>query len=698
LTSAAATAPSLADSFDLLAPSLPAALVAPALLPELRTMASTLAALPRAGLEVRLGPSPHVDLQQWFTTREREPQRLLDHVRRAGWSGPVARRLDGFLTRWSDASKELHDTVTELWLEFDYAAAPGARPLSPLSLFLGMAPDADALQTTFAALDALLGEGQAAPWRTQLAKCIEGCPDGARVSHIGLMLGRDTPSLRANVKNLSGEALPVYLREIGWPGALGDAVDLFATFRPLVDRVALCLDVGVGIKPELGFECSLDGQPPANPRWATLMRALVDRGWCSPAKSEALLEWPGLTTPANAAAPWPAELIRSELLRGSDQLTAFERQLSHVKLTLGRGPQPEAKAYFGYFHTWLRPPHDHDEAAPSQPPSRPRVSVRAGRSTPVSTDATIDGALGFLLAARTPKGWWLDFSGVLENNRRWRAGASDEWVSAYVGGALAGIDSDIARRAARRTWGLLVARRPPGAGWGFNRSSAPDADSTAWALRLAAAIREHRSPHAQLARAALNDYVRADGGLATYCDDSLAGWSRTSHACVTAAAAGVTTHPVLEFLRRAQAGDGSWSAYWWEDPEYPTALAAEALAASGALADRARVASAVAWATRRIGPDGSAANSPFATAWCVGLLGLTDDDASTSSRRRAVEWLVDRQREDGSWLASARLVVPPPHVSQPAAAAECTKTHDDARIFTTATVLAALTGGGTCRV
>src|SRR5205085_779729 len=72
-------------------------------------------------------------------------------------------------------------------------------------------------------------------------------------------------------------------------------------------------------------------------------------------------------------------------------------------------------------------------------------------------------------------------------------------------------------------------------------------------------------------------------------DGSYAGWCATSHACVTAAAASVGYEPGREFLRSAQHADGSWRSYWWDDDEYATALAAEALAATGDPDDRARV-------------------------------------------------------------------------------------------------------------
>jgi squalene cyclase len=148
-----------------------------------------------------------------------------------------------------------------------------------------------------------------------------------------------------------------------------------------------------------------------------------------------------------------------------------------------------------------------------------------------------------------------------------------------------------------------------------------------------------------------------------------------------------------EFLRHAQRDDGSWAAYWWEDDEYATALAAEALAATGRPDDRPRVESAVRWTLARIGQDGAAAGSPFATAWCVRILHLAADAAAVREQRaRSVAWLMHRQEPDGGWPASARLVAPRPDVTDRAASpVPPAASLDEARTFTTATVLSALT-------
>ena len=73
---------------------------------------------------------------------------------------------------------------------------------------------------------------------------------------------------------------------------------------------------------------------------------------------------------------------------------------------------------------------------------------------------SIEGATDFLLDARDERGWWRDFDTL--------AGASDEWVTAFVGTALAVAGDDRSMRAAWQAWRLLSRRRWWSAGWGYN--------------------------------------------------------------------------------------------------------------------------------------------------------------------------------------------------------------------------------------
>src|SRR5581483_8849805 len=75
--------------------------------------------------------------------------------------------------------------------------------------------------------------------------------------------------------------------------------------------------------------------------------------------------------------------------------------------------------------------------------------------------------------------------------------------------------------------------------------------------------------------------------------DSHAGWC-AAHTCVTAAAATLGIAPTMgSYLCSTQTAGGSWAGYWWDDDEYATAWAVEALSAPAANA--ASVRAAVSW-------------------------------------------------------------------------------------------------------
>jgi hypothetical protein len=677
----------LADSLDLVLPALPPELVPPDKLPALRSLAAALAPTIRCGFEVRLGDSAsEVDFQQGVLALPDERERLRAHISPDGpWNG-VGELLD----RWLDASSPLSRGIEALWLEFDRP------PLSSLSVFVGLDRSlADPAGVAYEALDALAGRAGWARSQDALGRCIGACPDGAYVSHLGLMLGRAAPFLRVNVKRLEPGDLEGYLREVGWPGRPDAAVELMRELHPLVDGVAVCLDVGAHVQPRLGFECHLEGQPPAEARWARFLDELVARGWCTARKRDALLAWPGLVVPEAGAGAWPAHILREALLHPPDDFTTLERRLNHVKVTYEPGATPAAKGYFGFLHRWLQPGLDGDE------PER-ATAVRRGGGTGVP--GCLEAGTSFLLASRTSAGWWRDFAGSGDWNyaARW----SDAWVTAFAGVALAGIPDRRARAAAERAWRLLVERQAADGGWSYNRAAPTDADSTAWVLRLAAALGHSASRAPATARLALERHILPGAGLTTYTEDACPGpgvpalaspdgsgdgWCRTVHACVTAAAATVALNgePLRESLRRTQAADGSWAPYWWEDREYATALAAEALAATGRRGDRDRVDRAVAWVLRQ-----PADSSAFASAWQVRVLRLADTGIDARERLdRSVGWLVESQDGDGGWPASARLRWPRQDVTDADAIdVGGLATRDDSRIFTTGTVLTALAG------
>jgi Prenyltransferase and squalene oxidase repeat len=680
----------LSDFLQLVAPALPSTLVPPDVRRPIEMLAASLAPVPCCGWEVRLGESQELDFHQGILADDGAPRQLLEHLRRGGGHETPA-GLEQLAAAWCGDGPALGDEIRELWLEFDRP------PLSSLSVFVGFAQARRARWDTLRTIiDVLIGPEAGAPWHVAVKRCISACPDGGLVTHIGLMLGRPSPCLRLNVAGVGADEGVAYLAAVGWPGDLDEARELIADLSSLADGLTMCLDVADTVRPRLGLECHLNVQPPDEPRWKPLLDRLVDRDWCTPAKRTALLDWPGVDTPMAAQNGWPAALVRDSLVRPADHFTSVQRRINHVKVDWRPDESSvQAKAYLLARHRWLRPAEEESNAPAPPRPHRADAPDAAAAATE------------FLLGARDRAGWWRDFSAT--EGSTGRVESSDEWVTAFVGTALVARPDPRARHAARRGWKLLVARRSPRDGWGFGRVSPVDADGTAWGLRLAAAVGAGNTPRAQRGREVLQAHALPDGGLVTYrpevCphptgvgmlppDGSYSGWHTAAHACIAAPAALAGLATACDFLRAAQREDGGWRAYWWDDDEYPTALAVQALAETGRQDDRARVDRAVHWALRRLGADGSVRESPFATAWVAQIMRQGSGARARAARGRAVAWLVEHQDPDGGWRASGRMLVPRPDLLERPDPYAGRVAIDRERNFTTASVLFALSENG----
>ena len=339
-------------------------------------------------------------------------------------------------------------------------------------------------------------------------------------------------------------------------------------------------------------------------------------------------------------------------------------------------------------------------------PVTARLSPDLGRAA--------SAAASWLLGSRNAAGWWRDFTLA--------PGCSDEWVTAYVGCALAASHArgDHLDQAVEQAWELLLGRQRAAGGWAYNAMAPADADSTTWALELARLLGFAGGPPAERARQWLDGHRRVTGGVTTYADSrpvraftgiplstSFEGWT-SAHTCVTAGVArSLRDSRDVEYLRRTQEDAGNWSSYWWCEPAYATALAVEALSDAADPGDEARLVAAVRWAARQVEegrpPERAGKLSSFRLAWCVRLLSIAPEQTvpgdARGSRESAARWLLDRQLPSGAWEPSAQLRLPPPDVVDPETFTDWVEggriegavVLDQNAIFTTATALLAIT-------
>lgn len=308
---------------------------------------------------------------------------------------------------------------------------------------------------------------------------------------------------------------------------------------------------------------------------------------------------------------------------------------------------------------------------------------REQRETPDDVATAFRRGVEFLIGKQDRDGAWRDF--------RLAPGWSDAWTTAYVAGRL--LDATKVATLARAdaalvsaTHFLLAARRSSG-GWGFNPRCATDSDSTALAILF---LREFGTNQLIADCAALVRFQTEDGSFATFRGTgSTNGWSR-GHPEVTATALRAL-HGVLapehQVMRRGIAYLKAWverpsplSCYWWVGEGY---LARE-------LAALARQ-----FPTHRLSRSVTASVDDIDRCCFDGAMRLQASHLIGVRRgpmKAAVERLVAWQDPDGGWPSRPILRITDP-MSRAIDDDRCRASYvarDEHRIFTTATVVAAL--------
>ena len=272
----------------------------------------------------------------------------------------------------------------------------------------------------------------------------------------------------------------------------------------------------------------------------------------------------------------------------------------------------------------------------------------------------LSSGVGYLLDLQGADGSWTDV--------RLAVGASDAWVTGFVGTALASAGvAGVAGVAVDRAAGWCLAALGRRDGWGFNASVPPDADSTAWICTLLAGagrtvpdpalelLERHRVPGA-----GSRTYRRA-GSWGDPLPDVAATALRARHAAGRLS----TVDLAAEWVADLGCSTDVWPAFWWSSPIYPTAIVRDVWALAG------RPVPALT------APALPAPATAFELAWSVIL-------ALALGAPAPIEELLAAQQPDGGWPTGKFLVVPSP------AGGVSVTAGDDRRLLTTASAVLAL--------
>lgn len=282
-------------------------------------------------------------------------------------------------------------------------------------------------------------------------------------------------------------------------------------------------------------------------------------------------------------------------------------------------------------------------------------------------------AAAFLALAQDDGGCWRDF--------QLPPGRAEAWTTAWTGWALArcsGVAAVDAGQLQRAADALIGQRRPQG--WGYNRSTACDADTISWTLRFLCAVGRAEGLDGT---ALLAPFIAPSGRVRTFNSEDRFGRWAIEHDEVTpiAGAALLAQHQdaMVERLRAAALNSwrsGGWTRFWWRVRAYVCAQNLDFLAASGG------VPADVAEGERRLLTGAGQGASPLETSqWLSAATSLGLAEEGEVFCRRLMEW----QDVDGGWPSSAELLVPD---QRDPSAVEVFG--DDRRLFTTAGAAAAL--------
>lgn len=303
-----------------------------------------------AGLEIRLAADQaEVDLSQRITAQFGEAGKLANHLGQH-WQAanhaqnPAWQRLLNFLQSWSVG--ELRAQIPVLWFESD-----GATPDTPPSVFF--TPDRgfftpNASDTTqseqravaYKALTKLLSPAQKTAVTPHLDQCFDSCRGRGKITQIGVMLSRETETLRICAEGLATDDFAEVLRANS-QGLTTEATDFVHWIIAKNGRInMLDFDIGPNATNSIGVEVSFEGQPDEAAKWAVFLQDLEQLGLCSSEKRAALANWRGtlcLNSIAASTQPWDQRHLKL--------------QISHIKLVFKPDQPVSAKAYLMFGET-----------------------------------------------------------------------------------------------------------------------------------------------------------------------------------------------------------------------------------------------------------------------------------------------------------------------------------------------------------
>ncbi|MFO0547690.1 MAG: hypothetical protein U0271_04830 [Polyangiaceae bacterium] len=246
-----------------------------------------MASLPRAFdgrfswlmLECRVSDDARVDLVLHVDREKR------DGLAEACAAWPVMRDVAAAWTRPSSPLFELATFTAEL----DLGGSGWSTPIvfAALESSPGEPPMVDASRAVRALLR-VSGHREDPP---ALARALDALGPRGWPMHVASLLPRGRDGVRL-VASIPSDEVGAFAERAGWEGSPSAASDLATRLSATLPRLAVHLDLGANVGPDLGVEVFFPGSPKTDRRWAPIFRYLDE---VHPAKAQALADWPQST-------------------------------------------------------------------------------------------------------------------------------------------------------------------------------------------------------------------------------------------------------------------------------------------------------------------------------------------------------------------------------------------------------------------
>ena len=165
-------------------------------------------------------------------------------------------------------------------------------------------------------------------------RAFDALPRGAAIRQAGAMPDRAARAIRLLATGVEQTETPAFLARLGWPGPAARADELLADLRAVYSGFALSFDVTArGPGPRLGLELYAKAgrgwQYTTRGDWRRCVTTLAEKGWCTAAKAQGLLAWPG-----------------HQKMYADAGVFLAHQGINHVKITVA-GDKVDAKGYVG---------------------------------------------------------------------------------------------------------------------------------------------------------------------------------------------------------------------------------------------------------------------------------------------------------------------------------------------------------------